>query len=40
MTLWEFGACVSGWNRANSSDDAALPPPSPEEHDALIAKYG
>jgi hypothetical protein len=33
-------AAVDGWKAANCPDDPAPSPPSPEEHDAMIEKYG
>lgn len=38
MSLWELLACIDGVARANSPDQVR--PPTEEEHDALIAKYG
>lgn len=36
MTLWEYMACVSGWNRANSSGHAHQGDPiSDEEYDRV-----
>lgn len=37
--LWEFTAAVAGWNRAQGGEEA-VKPPSPAEHDDLMAKYG
>jgi len=39
MTLWEFSQCVAGWNRAQGGEESVAPP-SPDEHDEMIAKYG
>jgi hypothetical protein len=39
MSLWEFLAVRDGWIAANSPPDA-LQPPTAEEHDAMIEKYG
>ena len=38
-SLWEFGAAVNGWNKANGGEVKA-DSLSEEEHDALMAKYG
>jgi hypothetical protein len=40
MSFWEFLAARDGWIDANTADDGKLKPPTPEEHDAMIAKYG
>ena len=38
MTLWEFGACVAGWNRAQSNGRAHNGDPmTDDEYDALVA---
>jgi hypothetical protein len=37
MSLWEFTACVDGWNRAHG--DNKPEPPSDEEYDALLAQF-
>jgi hypothetical protein len=37
-SLWEFLAARDGWIRANSTEGER--PPTPEEHDALVEKYG
>ena len=34
MTVWEFAACVEGFNRANNPKQDA-PDMTPEEYDAL-----
>jgi len=34
MTLWQFAACIDGWNRAHQPEDK-LEPPSDEEFDAM-----
>jgi hypothetical protein len=39
MSLWEFLAVRDGWVAANSPADT-LKPPTPEEHDAMLEKYG
>lgn len=39
MSPWQFSACVEAWNAANGGEPA-LPPPTDEEHDYLVAKYG
>lgn len=36
--LWEFGEAVSGWRAFNSTEDQSRPP-TPEEHDEMVAKY-
>lgn len=38
MTLWEFAAAVQGWSKANGGESKPKPP-TPEEHDALMALY-
>jgi hypothetical protein len=38
LSLWEFGACVSGWSKANGGESKPAAP-SDEEHDALVAKF-
>jgi hypothetical protein len=38
MSLWEFLACREGWIAANSPPEN--PAPTPEEHDAMLAKWG
>jgi hypothetical protein len=40
LTAWEFGQAVQGWKSANCPEDDAMTPPTDEEHDALMAKYG
>ena len=37
MSLWEFGAAVGGWNKANGEHKPE--PLSEERHDELMAKY-
>ena len=38
LSFWEFIACREGWISANTvKEDRA---PTPEEHDAMIAKWG
>jgi len=39
MSLWEFRAAQAGWIKANSADDGKSQPPTPEEHDEMIAKH-
>lgn len=39
MTLWEFAAAVQGWAKANGGGENKPKPPTPEEHDALMALY-
>lgn len=34
MTMWEYMACVKGWNRVNGGGDAGTPM-SDEDYDAL-----
>lgn len=34
MTLWEFHACVAGWNRAQGEE--AVAPPSVSEFEAMV----
>lgn len=38
VSFWEFLAARDGWIRANSVTEAQAP--SPEEHDAMLAKWG
>jgi hypothetical protein len=38
-SLWEFLAARDGWIKANTVDDKTRAP-TPEEHDALVEKYG
>lgn len=38
LTEWELSAAVDGWRAANCPD-AGPKPPTPDEHDALVAKY-
>lgn len=38
-TWWEYRVCVSGWNKAHGGEQA-MTPPTPDEHDALVAKHG
>ena len=39
MTMWEYMACVSGWNRAQGGGYAHQGEPiSDEEYDALVAR--
>ena len=38
-SLWQFLAARDGWIKANTTEDSSRPP-TPEEHDALIAKWG
>lgn len=37
-SLWEFGAAVQGWSKANGGETKAKSL-SEDEHDALMAKY-
>ncbi|BBF93383.1 hypothetical protein [Blastochloris tepida] len=38
MSLWQFAACIDGWNRANGAE---VPPEplSPGEFDDLLARH-
>lgn len=38
MSLWQFAACVDGYNKANSPDDE-MEPLSPEEFDDMLARH-
>jgi hypothetical protein len=38
-SLWEFLAARDGWIKANTVSDGPGPP-TPEEHDAMLAKWG
>jgi hypothetical protein len=40
MSLWEFLATRDGWIEANTAPDTSIGPPTPEEHDAMLEKYG
>jgi hypothetical protein len=35
-SFWQFGACVDGFNRANSAEES-IPAPTDAEFDALLA---
>jgi hypothetical protein len=39
MSFWEFLATRDGWLEANCPPDDKSPP-TPEEHDAMLEKYG
>lgn len=39
LTAWELMAAVDGWKSANCPDSGPKPPTG-DEHDALVAKYG
>jgi hypothetical protein len=39
LTIWEFGQAVQGWKDANCPEES-VQPPTAEEHDALVEKYG
>jgi hypothetical protein len=39
MSLWEFNACVAGHNKARGGEEQVAAP-TPEEHDAMIRKFG
>jgi hypothetical protein len=39
MSFWEFLATRDGFIEANSVSDK-LAPPTPEQHDAMVEKYG
>lgn len=39
MHLSEYVAAIAAYNRANGAEDKPQAP-TPEEHDALVAKYG
>ncbi len=38
-SFWDFLAAAEGYRAANSPEEGPKPP-SPEEHDAMLAKYG
>ena len=40
MSYGEFRAAVAGWNRVHGGGDTSVAPPTDEEHDELIRKYG
>jgi hypothetical protein len=37
-SLWEFLVCREGWIAANCPEETAAP--TPEQHDAMIEKWG
>jgi hypothetical protein len=37
--MWELRAAVDGWKASNCPEDDPLPP-TPDEHDEMIRKYG
>lgn len=39
MSLYQFAACVEGWNEAHGGDEH-LPAPSPEEFKAARKAHG
>jgi hypothetical protein len=39
MSLWQFAACVEGWNRANGGEDE-VEPPTAEEYEDLVRRLG
>lgn len=39
MSLWEYFACVKGFNRANGVKDK-VKPPTIEEHQAMLERHG
>ncbi len=39
MSLWQFAACIDGFNRANAPDEASSEPMSPDEFDKLLDKH-
>ena len=39
MSLWQFGAVSDGWRLANGAEEK-IQPPTDEEHDEMVAKYG
>jgi hypothetical protein len=38
-SFWTFNAALDGWRRAHETNSRP-PPPTDEQHDYLIAKYG
>lgn len=38
LSFWELACAVAGFAQANGVEEK-LEPPTPEEHDALLAKY-
>jgi hypothetical protein len=38
MSLWQFSACVEGWNKANG--DGRPDAPTDDEFDAAVAALG
>lgn len=39
MHLGEYAAAIAAYNRANGAEEKPAAP-TPDEHDALVAKYG
>lgn len=39
MSMWQFAACVDGYNRAQGADEAVAPPTADEFHE-MVAKFG
>lgn len=39
MSLWQFAACIDGWNRANGGPSRPEPP-SLEEFEAMKRAHG
>lgn len=37
MSLWEFGACIRGWKRANCAAPTGPQPPTAEQHAEAMA---
>lgn len=40
MSLWQFIACVDGWNAAHGGDDGGDGPPSAEEFERGLKALG
>lgn len=38
MTLWQFAACVDGWNRTHGAEQDKIEPPTDSEFDALLSE--
>lgn len=36
MSIWQFAACVDGYNKANASEDARAEPLGVDEFDRLL----
>jgi hypothetical protein len=39
MSLWQFGACIDGWNRSQGGDED-VDPPTAEEFEDMVRRLG